>query len=385
MLGSGTTTLPDESHIRRGLEGVVVDTSTISKVFPEINALVYRGYPVQELAEQCQFEEVAHLLWHGHLPNRDEYHRFNKQERSLRGVSATLKAVIKQFPKTAHPMDTLRTAMSFLGMEDQQMWDRSPAANLTKAMGLLARIPTLIAADYRCRKGLEIIDPRSDLSISENFFYMCFGSSASPEVIKAFDVSLVLYAEHGFNASTFTSRVVTSTQSDLYSAVVGGICSLKGPLHGGANEAVMHMLKEIGTPDKAAGWIQDALSQKKKIMGFGHRVYKKGDSRAPTMNKYGLAIAHLKHEKKWHEIAKILEDTMISQKGIHPNLDFPAGPAYYLMGFDIDLFTPIFVMSRITGWCAHILEQTANNRLIRPLSEYRGPTERRVPLLASRP
>ena len=370
--------------IKKGLEGVVVDTSKISKVMQEINALIYYGYPVQELAEKCSFEEVAYLLWHGELPSKNQLDSFAKKERELRNLSPALLSVIQSFPKNAHPMDAVRTAVSFLGMEDPKIWESDPETNLEKATKLLAKIPVMIAAFARYRKGEKVIAPKKDLSISENFFHMCFGEVPSPGIVKAFDVSMVLYAEHGFNASTFTARVVTSSMSDMYSAVVAGIGSLKGPLHGGANEQVMHMLKEVGEPARAREWMLTALREKRKIMGFGHRVYKKGDSRAPTMNKYGLKLAELKGEKKWHEISAILEKTMIQEKNIYPNLDFPAGPAYYLMGFDIDMFTPLFVMSRITGWTAHIMEQTANNRLIRPLTQYIGPSERSITPLQDR-
>lgn len=370
--------------VKKGLDGVTVDTTSISKVMPDINALVYRGYPVQDLAEHCSFEEVAYLMWHDDLPNHDQLTSFKNEERGYREISADLNAVIKLFPKHAHPMDTIRTGVSYLGMEDKRIWENDPKTNYNKSLQMLAKIPTIIATDYRCRKGLAPIPPRKDLTISENFFHMCFGEVPHKEIVKAFDVSLILYAEHSFNASTFTARVVSSSRSDIYSAVTAAIGSLKGPLHGGANEQVMHILKEVGEVSKAQKWIDDAIAQKKTIMGFGHRVYKRGDSRAPTMNKYGLRVAELKNDKKWHEISAILEKTMIAQKNIHPNLDFPAGPAYYLMGFDIDMFTPIFVMSRITGWTAHIMEQTANNRLIRPLSLYTGQGERTVRPMAQR-
>ncbi|MBX7157344.1 MAG: bifunctional 2-methylcitrate synthase/citrate synthase [Verrucomicrobiae bacterium] len=371
-------------EIRRGLEGVIVDTTKVSKVMPDINALVYHGYPVQDLAENCSFEEVAYLLWNGELPNRSQLDAFQKKERSLRSISPTLLKVIQSFPKKAHPMDAIRTAVSFLGMEDEDMEKTDEATNRERSFQLLAKIPTMIGAFYRYRKGQDFIAPREDLSMAENFFHVCFGKVPEPEVVKAFDVSLVLYAEHGFNASTFTARVVTSSLADIYGAVTAGIASLKGPLHGGANEAVMHMLLEIGEPAKAKEWLLTALKEKRKVMGFGHRVYKKGDSRAPTMNQYGLKMAEIKGEKKWHEMLDILEKTMVEQKGIHPNLDFPTGPAYYLMDIDIDMFTPIFVMSRITGWTAHILEQQASNRLIRPLSQYTGSPERKVASLAQR-
>lgn len=370
--------------VKRGLDGVIADTSAISKVMPEINSLTYKGYPVQDLAENCRFEEVAYLLWNGELPNEKQLAEFEASEREYRNLPEDLIKSIKLFPKYAHPMDTVRTGVSFLGMDDRRVWDNDTPTNRDKALQLFAKIPTIIAADYRTRKGLEVIAPKKDLSFSANFFHMCFGEVPSPEMVRAFDVSLTLYAEHGFNASTFTSRVITSTTSDLYSAVVGAIGALKGPLHGGANEQVMHMLKEVAEPAKAREWMLTALKEKRKIMGFGHRVYRNGDSRVPTMKKYADGLGALKGETKWKEISDILEKTMVEEKNIYPNLDFPAGPAYYLMGFDIDMFTPIFVMSRITGWSAHIIEQTENNRIIRPLSQYTGPAERKVTALNAR-
>ncbi len=373
-----------EVNVKKGLEGVVVDVSSISKVMPEINSLTYKGYPVQDLAENCCFEEVAYLLWNGELPNKSQLEDLKKKEKSYRNISSDLISVIKKFPKFAHPMDTVRTGVSFLGMEDKRVWDSSEKTNLDKALMLFAKIPTIIAADYRSRKGLEVIPPSDKLSFSENFFHMCFGEVPQKEVVRAFDVSLTLYAEHGFNASTFAARVITSTNTDMYSAICGAIGALKGPLHGGANEQVMHVLKEIGEASKAQAWIEKALTEKRKVMGFGHRVYRSGDSRVPTMKKYSSGLGKIKGETKWQEISDILEKYMVETKGIYPNLDFPAGPAYYLMGFDIDMFTPIFVMARITGWSAHVIEQVANNRIIRPLSQYEGPKERKVTSLDQR-
>lgn len=375
--------MSDET-IHHGLDGVVVDTTAISKVMPEINSLVYRGYPVQELAEHCSFEEVAWLIWHGELPNANQLAEFQAYGRSQRGLSSDLVAVIQKSPRTAHPMDVVRTAVSFLGSEDPDLSKSDPETNLRRSIGMLAKIPTIIAAFYRHRKGQEFIPPRSDLGFAANFFNMIFGKTPSPEILKAFEVSLILYAEHGFNASTFTARVIVSSMADIYSGVVGGIASLKGPLHGGANEAVMHMLLEIGEPARAKEWMLTALREHRVVMGFGHRVYKNGDSRVPTMKKYTRQVAEFTGQTKWLEIADVLEGIMVEQKKIYPNLDFPSGPAYYMMGFDIDMFTPFFVMARVTGWTAHIMEQQANNRLIRPLSKYTGPGERRVVPLAKR-
>jgi 2-methylcitrate synthase len=369
---------PEKMNVKKGLEGVVMDTSSVSKVNPDTNSLIYRGYPVQDLAENCSFEEVAYLLYNGELPNRDQLAAFTKKERAYRDVSTANLKALESLPKDCHPMDAIRTAVSILGCEDKRIWDATPETNLDKSIQLLAKIPTLIAASYRYKKGLPVIAPKADLSIAENFFNMVFGKVPQKEIVKAFDVSLVLYAEHSFNASTFTTRVVTSTQSDIYSATTAGIGALKGPLHGGANEMVMHMMMEIADADKAEQWMLDALVQKKKVMGFGHRVYKSGDSRVPTMKKYAQVMADVTGEQKWMKMYNSLEKVMVEKKKIYPNLDFPAGPAYYMMGFEIDFFTPIFVMARTTGWSAHIMEQTANNRIIRPLSEYIGAPQRKV-------
>ena len=371
-------------EIKKGLVGVIADETKVSKVMPEINSLTYRGYAVQDLSEECTFEEVSYLLLNGELPNKSQLKEFEDLERSNRDISDNLKSIIKTYPKNAHPMDTTRTSVSVMGLEDPDTGDNSKEANYRKSIRLLAKISTAVAAAFRSRKGEEIIDPDKKLSFSENFFHMCFGKIPSKEVIKAFDVSLILYAEHSFNASTFTSRVVASTLSDLHGAITAGIAALKGPLHGGANEAVMHMLKEIGDPEKAETWMMDKIKNKGVLMGFGHRVYKNGDSRVPTMTKYYLKTAEFYKNEKYPKISKILQETMIREKDIHPNLDFPAGPTYYLMGFDIDFFTPIFVVSRVTGWSAHVMEQYNDNRLIRPLSAYTGSEHRKVTKIENR-
>lgn len=375
---------PEKVNTKKGLEGSVIDTSSVSKVNPDTNSLIYRGYPVQDLAENCKFEEVAYLMYKGELPNKSQLAEFEALEKSYRDISKDNLGVIKALPKKCHPMDSIRTGVSFLGCEDERVWDATPATNYDKAVRLLAKIPTMVAADFRFKKGLDFIPPRKDLSLAENFFHMCFGKVPDAQVVKAFDVSLILYAEHSFNASTFTSRVVTSTESDIYSATVAGIGALKGPLHGGANEMVMHMMIEIADPAKAEQWMLDALAKKRKVMGFGHRVYKKGDSRVPTMKKYAQKMADITNNQKWMQMYETLERVMVEKKKIYPNLDFPAGPAYYMMGFEIDFFTPIFVMARTTGWSAHIMEQAANNRIIRPLSEYIGAPQRTVKPLGER-
>ncbi|PJE25201.1 MAG: 2-methylcitrate synthase [Mycobacterium sp.] len=370
------STIEDQPRIFKGLAGVVADTTAISKVVPETNSLTYRGYPVQDLAARCSFEEVAYLLWHGELPNDGQLALFTQRERAHRRLDRSLLSLIAKQPDTCHPMDVVRTAISYLGAEDAQEDDSSAEANYVKSLRMYAVLPTIVAADMRRRRGLEPIAPHSHMNYAQNFLHMCFGDVPEKVIVDAFEQSMVLYAEHGFNASTFAARVVTSTQSDIYSAVTAAIGALKGPLHGGANEAVMHDMLEIGTADKAAEWLQGKISRKEKIMGFGHRVYKNGDSRVPTMKKALERVAAVRDGQRWLDIYNVLEQGMAAANGIKPNLDFPTGPAYYLMGFDIGCFTPIFVMSRITGWTAHIMEQTASNALIRPLSEYVGPPQR---------
>lgn len=370
-----------QADIKYGLAGVMTDDTAVSKVMPETNSLTYRGYAVQDLATQCRFEETAYLIWNGELPTASQLADFNAREVSLRGLTDDLIDVMRKFPKGAHPMATLRTAVSFLGLEDKEIEDHATDKLYDRALSLYAKIPQIVATDYRLRNGLEPIAPKADLPFSENFFHMCFGEVPAAETVKCFDTSMTLYAEHSFNASTFTARVVASSLSGIYSAVTGAIGSLKGPLHGGANEAVMYMLQEVGSAENAKAWMLDALATKKKIMGFGHRVYRSGDSRVPTMTDSFKAMVDIigsDEAKMYWEMSRALDETMVSEKGIYPNLDFPAGPAYYLMGFEIPMFTPIFVMSRITGWTAHIMEQLGDNKLIRPLSNYTGPAQRDV-------
>ncbi|TAM67429.1 MAG: bifunctional 2-methylcitrate synthase/citrate synthase [Microbacteriaceae bacterium] len=376
--------MADTIDIRKGLTGVTVDYTAISRVNPETNSLLYRGYPVQELAAHCSFEQVAYLLWHGELPTADQLAVFQRFERSFRTLSPAVRTVIDLLPTTAHPMDVVRTAVSVLGARDPFAADNSADSNLTKSLRLFAQLPAIVAYDQRRRHQLEPVEPRQDLDYSENFLYMTFGQIPHPAVVDAFRVSMVLYAEHSFNASTFTARVITSTLSDLYSAVTGAIGALKGPLHGGANEAVMHIFDEIGHADHAEEWLVQALADKRKIMGFGHRVYKAGDSRVPTMKASLDALIDHYNRPDLAALYDSLQKAMTDRKQILPNLDYPSGPAYHLIGFDTPTFTPLFVASRITGWTAHIMEQLASNTLIRPLSAYNGPDERhlREPVLA---
>lgn len=377
-----------EQEVRKGLNGVVADYTAVSKVNPETNSLLYRGYPVQELAEHCTFEEVAYLLWNGELPNEEQMAEFRGGCMANRDISDELIQVINFMPKDCHPMDVLRTAVSFLGTQDEYKF--TPDSDHIRSIGrqLLAKLPTIVATDIRRRNGQDYIAPSKEKGFSENFLWMVFGDEeGSPATIQsdieAFEKTMILYAEHSFNASTFTARTITSTQADAWSALTGAIGALKGPLHGGANEFVMHHMEEIGDPANAEEWCLNKLKNKELVMGFGHRVYKKGDSRVPTMEAAFKKLAGEHPEKdaqKWVEMYDIMAKTMYDNTSINirPNLDFPSGPAYYILGFDIEFFTPLFVMSRITGWIAHIIEQYENNSLIRPLSAYNGPEERHL-------
>ena len=371
-------------EIKKGLMGVTVDETSISKVMPEINSLTYRGYAAQDLCANCKFEEVAYLILNGELPSKKQLKEFENIERKERKLSKTLLQDIKNFPKKAHPMDVARTAVSIMGLEDSDTKNNSPKANMRKVMRIFAKTPVALAAFYRSRRGKKILKPKKNLSFSENFFHMCFGKVPNKDIVKAFDVSLILYAEHSFNVSTFTARTITSSLSDIHGAITGAIASLKGPLHGGANEEVMHMMNKIKKPENALRWINKALDNKDVVMGFGHRVYKSGDSRVPTMRKYFGKVAKIKKDKKFEEIYDIVEKVMIDRKNIYPNVDYPTGPTYHLMGFDTDFFTPIFVISRIIGWSAHVIEQHSTNKLIRPLAAYNGNKHRQVTKLKSR-
>ncbi|NDK30182.1 bifunctional 2-methylcitrate synthase/citrate synthase [Nesterenkonia haasae] len=376
-----------ETTVYKGLAGVVADYTAVSKVNPETNSLLYQGYPVQQLAAELNFEAVALLLWNGDLPSEDELKEFVEFERSHRALEPNVRQAIDLLPTDCHPMDVGRTAVSVMGANDPDSENSDRATELLKAKKLFAAFPAVVAYDQRRRRGQELVEPRDDLDYSQNFLWMTFGEEAPEEVVDAFRVSMVLYAEHSFNASTFTARVVTSTLADLHSAVTAAIGALKGSLHGGANEAVMHTFEEIGirkeeTREEAAArskaWMENALAEKRKVMGFGHRVYKHGDSRVPTMKEALDAMVEHYGRGELMGLYDGLETAMDEAKGIKPNLDYPAGPTYHLMGFDTEMFTPLFIASRITGWTAHIMEQRANNALIRPLSEYNGPDERHL-------
>ncbi|GEC76575.1 citrate synthase [Microbacterium maritypicum] len=339
---------------------------------------------MQELAATQPFEAVAYLLWHGELPTAEQLAEFRSAERAHRALSPEVKAAIDALPLDSHPMDEVRTAVSVIGAFETagtgNVLDAvgTPSENLERSLQLFAVLPAIVSYGQRRRRGQEAIESRDDLDYAANFLWLTFGDEPEPAVVDAFNRSMILYAEHSFNASTFTARVITSTLSDLYSAVVGAIGALKGPLHGGANEAVMHIFDEIGSADRVVPWLDAALAEKRKIMGFGHRVYKRGDSRVPTMKAALDTLVEHYDRPDVAELYETLEREFVSRKGIYPNLDYPSGPAYNLIGYDTLTFTPLFIAARIVGWTSHILEQQASNALIRPLSAYNGVDERHI-------
>jgi len=365
-----------------GLEGIVAGETAVSTVG---DGLRYRGYAVGELCEQASFDEVAHLLLYDDLPTARELTEFQQRVAMARRLPEALKQLFPTLPKWSCPLDVLRTAVSAMAHFDQDAPDNSHEANLRKAERLLAQMPVAIADQYRVSRGLQPVLARQELSHSANFLYMLRGVEPSPEEVRALDVSLILYAEHEFNASTFTARVIVSTQSDMHAAVVGAIGALKGALHGGANEKVMDVLRQSGGPDTAEQWLREKLAGKERIMGFGHRVYKAGDVRAGILKNYCTqATAGNPELQKWEETAEIIERVMAAEKNMYPNLDWPAGRLYHAMNLDTSIYTPMFAMSRITGWAAHIMEQLSHNRLIRPRSNYIGEAARSVKPIADR-
>lgn len=369
---SATTAYPNYSP---GLEGVIGGITTISDIVSETSTLIYRGYDVHDLASKGSFEQTAYLLLYGHLPNRAELTDFTNTLAVQRKVPNEVYSALKQLPKDTHPMDIAKVGFAVAAPFDPD-YDApatDQAANLRKAIRILAIASTIVGNGHRIRIGKDPIEPKTEHTIAENFLHLMTGEAPNPETAHVLDSSLTLYAEHGYNASTFACRVTVATLSDIYSGIVSGIGTLRGPLHGGANEEAMRMLQEIGSPENAEAWIRDALANKKKIMGFGHREYKKRDPRAIYLTKVAKELAVKKGVEKWSKIADTLEHVMESEKGIYPNVDFPAAYAYFALDIPIDLYTPIFVIARVSGWSAHVLEQLANNRLIRPSCIYEGP------------
>ena len=357
---------------KAGLEDIVAGTSAISYIDGNIGKLVYSGYNIHDLAVHSTFEEVIYLLWNQKLPTQSELDELKAQLRKEPSLPAGIHQLIREIPKDANAMDALRTIVSALGLYDPDGQDMSREANVRKAIRLTAKFPTIVTTFQRVRNGLEPVEPRSDLSIAGNFLYTLNGTEPDEIAMRTIDMALVLHADHEWNASTFAARVTAATLSDMYSSVVSAIGALKGPLHGGANEGVIKNLLEIGSVDKVEEWVKNAFAQKKKIMGFGHRVYHTEDPRATHLRKMSGELAQRSGESKWYDMSIKMEEVVKREKGLNPNVDFYSASTYYSLGLPTDLFTPIFACSRISGWTAHILEQYANNRLIRPRAEYIG-------------
>ncbi len=361
-----------ESSASAGLRGVVAAQSAIGDVNGEQGILIYQGYDIHDLAEHSTFEEVVYLLWHGRLPNQAELDELKAELRANYEAPAAVIALMKQFPKDADPMDVLRTAVSSLDFYDKDGHGTDRERATKAAAKLTGQIGTIAAAWDRIRNGKEPVAPDHNLSIAANYLYMTRGERADADEERMFDVCLILHADHELNASTFTTRVVSGTLAGMYGAVTAGIAALAGPLHGGANTNVMKMLLEIGSLEAVDSWLDKALEEKRKVMGIGHAVYKTEDPRATWLRKYSRHMGEKKGEMKWFEMSQRIEQLMLEKKGMHPNVDFYSASTYYLMGIALDMYTPIFAVSRISGWTGHILEQYANNKLIRPRAEYIG-------------
>ncbi|MBV9216767.1 MAG: citrate synthase [Acidobacteria bacterium] len=367
-----------------GLRGVVAAQSAIGDVDGEKGILIYQGYNIHDLAEHSTFEEVIYLLWNGRLPNQAELTELEERLRRNYDVPAEVIRAMKAFPKDADPMDVLRTAVSSLDFYDKNGHGTDREAAMKAAVRITGQIGTIAAAWDRIRNGKEVVAPDKNLGIAENFLYMLRGERADQDEEHMFDVCLILHADHELNASTFTTRVVSGTLAGMYGAVTAGIAALAGPLHGGANTNVMKMLIEIGDEDKIDAWVDNALAEHRKIMGIGHAVYKTEDPRATWLRKYSKHMAEKKGEMKWYNMSQRIEQLMHEKKGMFPNVDFYSASTYYLMGIPLDLYTPIFAVSRISGWTGHILEQYANNKLIRPRAEYIGKRDLKYTPIAER-
>jgi citrate synthase len=366
------------SAVNLGLEDVVVGPSSICDVNGKTGQLIYRGYDIKDLVANTTFEEVIYLLWHEDLPNQAQLVELDKQLRANRKLPSQVVNFLKSVPPRASSMDVLRTAVSLAGIYDPDGRDNSLEASRRKAMRLTAQIATIVATYHRIRENQEIVAPDPALGHAANLLYMMRGEKPDDYMVKTMDAALILHADHEYNASTFAARVTIATLSDMYDAIVSAIGALSGPLHGGANEQVMLMLKEIGSEDKAESWIKDALARKARIMGFGHRVYKTDDPRAVVLKEMSRELGERTGQPQWYRMSDKVQSVVHGDKGLFPNVDFYSASTYYVMDIPIDLYTPIFAASRISGWSAHVLEQLENNRLIRPRSDYVGPRDKKV-------
>lgn len=372
---SQTSSSTNESKVVKGLEGVVASQTSLSLVDGVNSRLSYLGIPVHELVENSTFEEVAYLLWHQKLPSSSELAAFKKVFASQRDVPAAVIEILRKFPKTAHPMGVLRTAVSALGNFDATADTFVPEESQEKAFRLAAQLPTVIAAFHRIREGKDIVAPDASLSHAADFLRMMTGKAPAAEMEKALDAYLILLADHGLNASTFSARVTTATQSDIYSAITSAVGTLKGDLHGSANQRAMEMILDIGKPERAEEYVRGLLARKEKVMGFGHRIYKKEDPRAKAFRGIAAKMCERAGDETWMEISNRVEKVMLDEKGIPCNVDFFSASVLYVLGFPIDFFTTVFAASRVVGWTAHVIEQQRNNRLIRPSAEYTGPRD----------
>jgi len=357
----------------KGLEGIVANSTNLSDVLGQEGVLIYAGYNINEIAGRAGFEEVVHLLWHGELPNRAQLDALCTELRAARELPVPVVEFLRKAPATAAPMDVIRTAVSMLGLYDETLKDESPEANRRRAVSITAKIGVITAYFHRARRGLDLPPVRTDLGEAAHFLHLMSGEEPTPEAVKTLDVAYVLHADHGMNASTFSARVTIATLSDMYSAITSAIGTLKGPLHGGANEGVIHMLQAIGSEENVDAWIDEQLAQKKKIMGIGHRVYKTLDPRAPHLREMAVVLSERLGEPKWIRMSERIAAIMQERKGLNANVDFYSATVYYSLGIPIDLFTPVFAIARTAGWTGHVMEQLADNRLYRPLSEYTGP------------
>ncbi len=359
--------------ISKGLEGIIANSTSLSDVLGQEGILIYAGYNINELAGKATYEEVVYLLWHGKLPTATELEAFTTKLRAERPLPEQVVDFLRHAPKNAAPMDVIRTAVSMLGLYDANPSDSSPEANYQRALSITAKIGVIAAYFHRSRQGLDLPPVRTDLAEAAHFLYLINGEAPSDEAARTLDVAYVLHADHGMNASTFSARVTIATLSDMYSAITSAIGTLKGPLHGGANEGVIHMLQEIGSEEKVDAWVEEQLTQKKKIMGIGHRVYKVLDPRAPHLREMAIILSNKLGEPKWIRMSERIAAIMKERKALNANVDFYSATVYYSMGIPTDLFTPVFAIARCSGWTGHVLEQLADNRLYRPLSEYVGP------------
>ncbi len=376
---------PKDLHVPKGLEDVVVGTSSITFLDGLKGRMLYKGYDAVAMAGKISFEEVVYLLWEGNLPNASQLKSLSNTLAENRALPAEVLAVMEKFPKKCHPMDVLREGVTLLAMLAPDAHDGSTKDDRQKAIRLVARMATFAAAWDRIRRGQSPIPPDPTLSHSANFLYMLNGQKPNRTAIEAMDMYLSLLADHDLNASTFTARVIISTLSDMHSAVAGALGALKGSLHGGANEKAMEMFLEIGDSDKVDGWIEKAINEKKKIMGFGHRVYKVEDPRSVPLRAMSHRLSQEKNDLRWYNISIKVAEAVQRRKNIYTNVDFYSASVLYLLGVPIDLFTAVFAAGRVAGWCAHIFEQLGDNRLIRPRTDYVGPTNRPFVPLEQRP